>query len=424
MQSLRVRWLLVTGIVTWLFPCLASAEPGSVSLPQARTALASSQEITTGSGEPRAILLGLDADMSAASAEAGEAIRRGIMLALHEINRAGGLLGQPLQLLVRDHHGNPARGIDNIEAFARLDNLVAVMAGVQSVVAIEELPTLHRHRLPFLVPWAAGTAVVHNGYKPNFVFRVSARDDYVGEFLVAQALRLGYKRPGLLLEQTAWGVSNQEAMTIALRKRDLQPTGVQWMYRGANDVTEAMETFQDADTDVLLMATNTLEAMAVVRSMAALPVERRLPIFAHWGFTAAGQRFPRQLQESLAQVDLRFLQTFSFLDAPFPDKAQGLVTAYCSTFPGCQSARDIVVPPATAHAYELTHLLALAITQAGRVDREAIRESLERLTAYEGIVRRYDPPFSSDNHDALDMTDFRLARYDRDGTIILFPRGQ
>lgn len=85
------------------------------------------------------ILIGLDADMSSASAESGEAIRRGIVLALDGINRNGGVLGRRLELVVRDHRGNPGRGIDNMLAFAQMNDLVAVVGGIHTPVALEEL---------------------------------------------------------------------------------------------------------------------------------------------------------------------------------------------------------------------------------------------------------------------------------------------
>ena len=50
--------------------------------------------------------------------EAGEAMRRGALLAINEINKSGGVFGRPLELVVRDHRGNPARGVDNIESLA------------------------------------------------------------------------------------------------------------------------------------------------------------------------------------------------------------------------------------------------------------------------------------------------------------------
>jgi branched-chain amino acid transport system substrate-binding protein len=175
---------------------------------------------------------------------------------------------------------------------------------------------------------------------------------------------------------------------------------------------------------VLLLVASPLEGSVAVRSMAALPENRRMPIIAHWGITASGKRFLTQVQDSLPKVDLAFIQTFSFLDAPFPERAQRVFAAYCATFTPCQSSRDVFLPIGTAQAYDLIHLLALAVKHAKSLDRTAIRDALEHLGPYTGLLRDYNPPFTVDKHDALDLTDLRLARYDTDGTIIPVPRGQ
>jgi len=103
------------------------------------------------------ISIGLDADMGAAGAEVGAAVQRGCELAIAEINRSGGVLDRPLQLAVRDHRGNPARGKDNLLDLLRLSDLVAVIGGAHTPVALAELEIIHEHRLPLIIPWAAGT---------------------------------------------------------------------------------------------------------------------------------------------------------------------------------------------------------------------------------------------------------------------------
>ena len=55
------------------------------------------------------IYIGLNADMSSGSAQAGQAIRRGILIAIEEINQSGGVLGESLELLVTNHRGIPAK---------------------------------------------------------------------------------------------------------------------------------------------------------------------------------------------------------------------------------------------------------------------------------------------------------------------------
>src|ERR1700736_1781652 len=57
------------------------------------------------------IKLGLVAAMSGQSAKSGEAIVRGLSLAIDEINAKGGLLGKQVELLVRDDESNPAKGV-------------------------------------------------------------------------------------------------------------------------------------------------------------------------------------------------------------------------------------------------------------------------------------------------------------------------
>jgi branched-chain amino acid transport system substrate-binding protein len=424
MQPENGRWLVLASVIVLLLHCVVGAEQAKAPTGQTYHTAVAQQVAPAPPIDPNAIVIGLDADISSGNAESGEAIRRGIVLAFDELNHTGGLLGRPLQLVVRDHQGNPARGVDNMEAFARMGNLVAVVGGIHSPVALAELETVHRHRLIFLVPWAAGTSIIDNHYTPNFAFRVSARDEYVGAFLVEQALHLGYQRPGLLLEQTAWGNSNEKALVTAFKKHDISPVGTEWFFRGVDDITDVIATLRSAGADVLILVSSAPEGIVAMHSMAALPQAHRLPIISHWGITGAGKRFVTQVGDSLSKVDLVFLQTFSFLAPPFPERAKRLSDAYCATFPGCRSARDIFSPVGTVQAYELIHLLALAIQQAGTLDRSAVRDALENLPAYAGLIRNYAPPFTAGRHDALDATDFRLARYDSDGATVPLLQGK
>jgi len=99
------------------------------------------------------IYLGLDADLSAVAKEGGIAIKRGALIAIEEINANGGVLGRPLSLIVKDHRGNPARGIANIKAFSQQEGLVAVLGGVHTPVAMKELPVIHENQMIYLDPW-------------------------------------------------------------------------------------------------------------------------------------------------------------------------------------------------------------------------------------------------------------------------------
>jgi branched-chain amino acid transport system substrate-binding protein len=363
------------------------------------------------------IVIGLDADMTSASAKSGEAIRRGIFLAIQEINQAGGVLGQELELIVRDHRGNPVRGIDNIEELAGIEQVVTIVGGIHTPVALEELVTIHDCGIPYLSPWAAGTPLVTNGYSPNFVFRVSVRDEYAGEFLVDATVRSGKKHLALLLERTGWGRSNQTAMVNAMKTRGLTPSTIQWFNWGEISLQEQVDEVVAAGADAVLLVANPLESALAIQAMASVVESKRLPIVSHWGIT--GGDLSEETVANLPKVDLVFLQTFSFLKPNPSERSRTLVGEYCNAFDDADSARDIFAPVGTAHAYELVMMLASAIEVAGTTDREAVRDALESLGSISGLIRDYKKPFSKHHHDALTIDDFNLAQFDQEGSILL-----
>lgn len=369
--------------------------------------------------EGRPVFLGLDADMSGNAALSGEAIRRGVVLAIDEINAGGGLLGRPLKLVVRDHRGIPARGVDNIEEFAAQDDFVAVVGGIHTPVAMAELKAIHRHKMIYLGPWAAGTPIVANNFSPNFVFRVSVRDEHAGGFLIGAARQRGFKRPGLLLWRTGWGRSNEKAMKAAMARLRMTPGGVQWFNTGQRDITAQINALVASGSDVIMLVANPGDGLVAVRNIAQMDKDSRPPIISHWGIT--GGNFFGKAQREIASVDLSFLQTFSFHGAPFPKRAEALFASYCRKFGSCKSPADVFAPVGTAHAYDLVRMLARAVKRAGTIDREKVRVSLETLARFDGVMRNYRPPFTAQRHDALDATDFRLARFDQNGAIIPVP---
>ena len=362
-------------------------------------------------------VIGLDADMSSGSARSGESIRRGLVLAIEEINQKGGLLGRPVKLEIRDHRGNPDRGVDNLEEFSEMDNLLAVVGGIHTPVALKELPIIHEKRLIYLSPWAAGTPIVDNDYEPNFVFRVSIRDEFAGGFLVQQAKKRNLKRMGLLLERTGWGRSNHKAISESLRQYGLEPAGVEWFNWGEKKINVQIEDLLKKNCDVILLVCNALEGTEIVNTLARLPKDKRIPVLSHWGISAGD--FFQQTQDALKKVDVTFIQSFSFLNPNLNENAQNLAEQYVEKFDDSESPRDIFAPVGTAHAYEILQMFATAVQQANSGEKEKIITALESLGPYSGVIKNYSRPFRPEFHDALCVEDFILARFDEDGVIVL-----
>ena len=62
----------------------------------------------------RPLLIGLSAEYGMSGSQTAQSIEKGILLAIDEINTAGGVLGRKLALEKRDDRGLPARALDNL----------------------------------------------------------------------------------------------------------------------------------------------------------------------------------------------------------------------------------------------------------------------------------------------------------------------
>ncbi len=360
------------------------------------------------------LLIGLNADMSSGSANSGLAIKRGVLIALHEINNAKGVLNRTLKLEILNHRGIPARGKANLKNFAANPDIVAVLGGLHTPVMMAEKKALFDTgiiRLPYLTPWAAGTPIVDNPW----IFRLSVRDEYAGPFLIDKALDRGYQKIALLLERTAWGRSNERSMKSALEKKGLKPIIVQWFpwKTERNRIAQKLEKIYQTQAEVILLVANTPEGATIVEAMSDRDKNSRLPIISHWGIT--GGDFTLRVGHRLKAIDLSFLQTYSFLRHPQTSRNQNVVFLARKLFnEQVRDPQDLFSPAGTAHAYDLVHILALALEKAKSTDRGKIRDALESLGKYKGLVRTYDPPFRAGQgkkHDALDRSDFNLSSY-------------
>ena len=365
---------------------------------------------------PVPVRIGLDAEFGLDNSTSAQAVELGLRTAIGEINRAGGVLGgRPLELVTKDHRSLPARGIRNIEDFARMPGLVAVFGGRFSPVVIEELPTLKATRTLFMAPWSSADMIVDNGMHPNYVYRLSLRDSLAMPKLLDTARKRGLHRVGLLLTNTSWGRSNLAAAEkFAAANKDIRIVHTAWYNWRDQTLVARYEALRSAGAEAVVLVANDDEAAVLVREVAALPKSQRLPILSHWGVT--GGEFTKQAGPALHQVDFSVIQTFSFFRADRQQLAR-FMKSLAAVSP-IRRIEDIQGAVGVAHSYDLMHILARAIDQAGSTDRKAVRDALEKLNRYRGLIKTYAPPFTPRRHEALGEGELLIARYRPDGTLV------
>jgi branched-chain amino acid transport system substrate-binding protein len=361
------------------------------------------------------VYVGLNVEAGHATSTSDDAIQLGIQIAIEEINRSGGVLGgRKLELIVRDNRGITARAAAHYKELAGTKDLVAVFCGKFSSAVIESLPLIHEQELVLLNPWAANDKIVENGYSPNYAFRLSLKDSWAVPAMMGYARKRGFSQVGVLLVNTSWGRNNHEVVKRYLAANPgISVVSTQWFNYGDNSMMTQYRSIRKAGANAVVFVGIEPEGAVLVREVAGLPPGERLPVVSHWSI--AGGDFPAMTGAALGKVDLAFVQTFD-LHHDKSKRTQQLLAVANRLF-NMKSFSEVKSPCGLAHAYDLTRILAMAIEKAGSTDRRKVRDALERLDRYEGLVRVYDPPFTSTRHEALSPENVFMARYGKDGLI-------
>jgi branched-chain amino acid transport system substrate-binding protein len=364
------------------------------------------------------VRVGISAEFGVVGSTSAQAVQLGAQIAADEINAAGGVLGgRRIEVVIKDDRSVPARAIKNLQDFAADPAVVAVLCGKYSPVVVEAVPEVHRLGLPLLDPWAAADPITEHGLTPDYVFRLSLRDSWAMQAMAEHARAQGITRIGLLLPNTEWGRSSERAM------RRLENDGqvprivaAAWYNWGEPSMLEHYKGILAAGAEMLILVANEREGSLLVKEVAPLPKAQRLPMLAHWGLT--GGTFFDNAGPALREVDFAVVQTYSFVGAADP-VARRVIDAAVRR--GAAGERQIASPVGVAHAYDLVRILAKAIDAAGSTDRAAVRDALESVRDYQGLVKYMERPFAPGRHDALSPDEVFLARYASDGAIERLP---
>ena len=362
--------------------------------------------LTVSAQAEETIKIGLVTALSGQSAKAGEALTRGMAVAIDEINAKGGLLGgRKLVLVRRDDEGNPAKGAVAARELIFKEQVAVLFGGLDTPVSMAIVPIANQEKIPFMGPWAAGTPITKNGASPNFAFRVSAVDEIVDKAMLQYAVKtFKSAKPGMILVNNSWGESNEKGLSAALLAKNIKSVGIEKFDANDVDVVPQLGKLRAAGADVLFMVGNVGPSAQVVKSLDRMGW--KVPVVSHWG--PAGGRFTELAGANAKSV--HFVQTYSFFgkQGPVGDK---VMKALMAKYPDIKGAEDVTPAVGVANAYDAVQLVALAIARAGSTKGDEVRQGFYKIDRYEGLIKTYVKPFTVDVHDAVTENDYVWAQF-------------
>lgn len=351
--------------------------------------------------------IGNSAPLTGPAAFGGTVIKMGAEIAIDEINASGGVLGEELSLVQYDDAGAPPRGVDNTRRIAQADQCIAILGGYHSTVALAQVDAVHQTGIPYIGVIAGNTSVIENDREPteNLMFRVSAKDKWVADFLVEKALeRSESDKIAFMYENTGWGNGAVPDIEAAMEARGKELVASETFNWGDQDMSAQVMRIRDAGADTVMLWALDREGNQILRSMDKVGYDPE--VIGGWGL--AGNL--GELAGPLADGVL-VMQTYTFT-GELGEEGQALWNKIQEKY-GLTDPSQVKMASGVANAYDAVHILAKAIEKAGAFDREKVAEALCDVE-HDGVVADYAPAFvCTDNvrHDAILPENYMLTAW-------------
>jgi branched-chain amino acid transport system substrate-binding protein len=182
--------------------------------------------------------------------------KKGIELALEEINRAGGVLGRPLEVVFRDDGFKPADAARHAEELVTAEKVDLLAGTFSSGTGLAVADYANRQKILFVASEPLSDALVWDKGS-RYVFRLRASTAMQAEMLAAEAAKLPATRWATVAPNYEYGTAFVAAFKQALsaKRPDVTWVGEQWPAQGKLDAGATVEGVETAKPQAIFNAT-------------------------------------------------------------------------------------------------------------------------------------------------------------------------
>ncbi len=317
------------------------------------------------------IRVGEYASLTGKEAAFGQSSHKGTLLAIEELNAAGGLLGKKVELHTEDDASTQGQPATIVKKLISRDKVIAVLGEATSSRSLEAAPICQSDRIPMISPAATNPSVTAVG---PYVFRVCFIDPFQGAVMAKFAKdRLGLHKVAVLTS-----VSSAYSVGLAKYFKERFAAGggeipVEQKYsEGDKDFNAQLTAIKAAGADGIFVPGYYTEAALVCIQARNLGLQ--VPIFGGDGWEA-----PELVQIGGTAVEGCYYSThFS------PENSAPAVKSFVDKF----RARFGGETPdgMAALGYDSAAMLADAVKRAGTTEPAALRDALAATRGYAGVT--------------------------------------
>jgi branched-chain amino acid transport system substrate-binding protein len=339
------------------------------------------------------VKIAITGPFSGGSAPMGTSMRDGAMLAISEINAAGGInvAGKKMKIEVieRDDEAKNERGALIAQELASMNDLSGVIGSVNTGVVIAGDKFLQEKEITKIITPAAGSASMtqwsKSGVKNLSIFRFAAHDGIQSAMVVEEAINRKLTKVAILHDSTNYGVSGRDDLLDQIKKQGnkLEIVATEKFNIGDKDMTAQLLKAKSGGARAILIWGIGPELAAVANGMAKM--EMKMPLIGGWTLSMSN------FIENAGKNGDGTLMPQTFIEEPITPRIKSFIDGYHNEY----KVTKIPSPVSAAQGYDAVLIFAAAVSQAQSADTKKIKEALEDLNEpVKGVITTWKHPFS------------------------------
>ncbi|MBM4274270.1 MAG: ABC transporter substrate-binding protein [Deltaproteobacteria bacterium] len=207
-------------------------------------------------------------------AEHGIPARRGVELAVAQVNAAGGIKGQKVELIVEDEKDQPKDAVNAVQKLINVDKVVALVGPMTSGNFLAAGKSADEAKVTAITPTA--TTPKLSGYGA-YLYRACSRIDTQSKALtdyVAQVWKP--KTVGILFSNEPYGKGCAEVFGKDFEKLGIKVVAQESFMRGSRDFKPQLIKIKEAKPDILFIPGYTPETAPAAAQARQLGMKQRI----------------------------------------------------------------------------------------------------------------------------------------------------
>ena len=334
---------------------------------------------------------------------------RSMRMMVEQINSAGGINGQYLELIIKDSAASPDKAISFAKQLIEEDHVIAILGPSTSGESMK-IKSICEKAETILISCGAAEVIINPVAK--WVFKTPQTDSFAAMHIFAEMNKMGINKIAILSGNTGFGKAGRGQL------KKIAPD------YNINIIEDEVYDKKSTDLSAVVAKINANKEVQAVINWSIVPAQAivaknmrqagmTIPLFQSHGFgnvkyiEAAGVAAEGIIFPSGRLLAANVLSDHAPQKATLVKYIHDYETKYApekaSTFGG--------------HGFDAIMILAKAIENAGSADKAAVRDAIENLHNFPGTGGVYN--FSATDHNGLAMDAFEMMTV-KDGTFVLY----